>query len=362
MSLSRDKGKIENEILKQLDNSRNEHWDTILLFDLAAILVQNGNEKARNAIYDRYEKNLKAEYEFVETEVLVTLDGLKGLEFSAKVQGEEIELDSTYWADDYLLEVCKEHYPESSPKDYLKEKSQNNRYIKAFLSKVEEIDSLRAKGKTSSKRSLSQLLQLIDEGKSVPIIAGKWLKDEEVLKVANLLLSEKDDKGIQSYLRLLSRTQYPLDISNLLPFLNSTNDQIKHSILRILQQIEDHRIRELIEVNYTNHAFLYKHIELFVSNFLEKDINVLCHILDTLKDEEEFHSFGMVIKDIFNKNVTKHPGKLLNKLYMVNNCSICRESFIKTLISAQELSENILLEMKYDCEPEIRNLANTYME
>jgi hypothetical protein len=360
LSLSRDKEKIENEIFKQLDNPSNEHWDTILLFDLAAILAQNGNENARKVIYDRYEKNLKAEYDFVETEVLVTLDGLKGLEFAAKIQGKKIELDSTYWTDNYLIEVCKEHYPESSPKQYLEEKSQNNKYIGTFLSKIEEIESLRTKGKTSSKRSLSQLLQLIEEGKRVPIIAGKWLKDEEVLKVANLLLIEKDAKKIQPYLRLLSRTQYPLDISNLLPFLDTGNEGIKHSTLQILEKIEDYRIRELIDRNHTNITYLNEHIEFFVSNFLEKDIGVLCDILDTLESEEEIHSFGMVIRDIFDKNVIKHPSKLLDKLYKANNCSICREAFIKKLISAQQLSDKILREMRYDCEPDIRQLAETY--
>jgi hypothetical protein len=360
LSLSRDKEKIENEIFKQLDNPSNDHWDTILLFDLAAVLAQNGNENARKVIYDRYEKNLKAEYDFVETEVLVTLDGLKGLEFAANIQGEKIELDSTYWADNYLIEVCKEHYPESSPQKHLEEKSQNNKYIETFLSKIEEIESLRRKGKTINKRSLSQLLQLIEEGKTVPIISGKWLKDEEVLKVANLLLIEEDDKKIQPYLRLLSRTQYPLDISNLLPFLDTDNEGVKHSTLKILEKIEDYIIRELIDRNYTNYSYLNEHIEFFVSNFLEKDIGVLCDILDTLEDEEEIHSFGMVIRDIFDKNVIKHPSKLLNKLYMANNCSICRAAFIKKLISAQQLSDKILREMRYDCEPDIRQLADTY--
>jgi hypothetical protein len=216
LSLSREKGKIENEILNQLENPSKEHWDTILLFDLAARLAKNGNENAKQTIYTRYGINQKVKYDFVETEVLVTLDGLKGLEFAAQTQGKRIECDSTYWADDYLIEVCKEYYPESSPKEYLEEQSQNNRHIKTFLSKITEIESLRTKGETGGKRSLSQLLQLIEEGKRVPIIAGKWLKDEEVLKVADLLLSEKNDKKIQSYLRLLCRTQYPLDISNLL--------------------------------------------------------------------------------------------------------------------------------------------------
>lgn len=362
LSLSRDKEKIENEILKQLNNPSNEHWDTILLFDLAAILARKGNKSARKAIYDRYEKNLKAEYDFVETEVLVTLDGLEGLEFAAKIQGEKMESDSTYWADNYLIEVCKKHFPESSPKEYLEEKSQSNKYIETFLSKVEEIESLRTKGKTSSKRSLSQLLQLIEEGKRVPIIAGKWLKEEEILKAANLLLIEKDDKKIQQYLRLLSRAKYPLDISNLLPFLDTDNEGIKHSTLQILKKIEDYRIRELIDKNYTNFTYLNAHLEFFVSNFLEKDIGILCDILDTLEIEEEIHLFGMVIRDIFDKNFIKHPSKLLEKLYMVNNCSICREAFIKKLISAQQLSDEILREMRYDCEPDIRQLADTYHE
>ncbi|MGI0118257.1 hypothetical protein [Zooshikella sp. RANM57] len=363
LSLARNKEKIVNEIIRQLNSPNKEYWDIQLLFDLAAIIAKQGNQEAKKAIYQRYSNNLNPEFEFADTNVLVALDGLNGLKFVAETQGRKIELDHDYWVDDRQLQVCKEYFPESSPKNYLAQKAQSNKYINVYLTKIEEIESLRTENATiRGKRSLSQLLKLIDEGKRIPIIAGKWLTDEEVVSVAKLLLHEKDEKKIEAYLRLLLRAKYPLDISNLLPLLITDNKQIKHSILRILSKIKDNQIRELIDKNYTDLTYLNDHLEFFVSNFFEKDLKVLSRILDTLDDDDEIHYFGMIIKDIFDGNSIKHPRNLLVKLYSATNCSICRESFIKILISANQISDKILRELRYDCERDIRQLANEYTQ
>lgn len=363
MLLAKCKDKIEDEILIHLLNPNKDYWDITLLFELAFILVKNGNNKAKKAIYLRYSKNLIDCYELVEPDVLVILDGLKGLEFVAKIEGKMIEQDSSYWIDDHILEICKKYHPASSPIDYLKEKSKSNKYIKIFISELEDIKSLNdEKKRTSITKSLSELLELIDEGKSIPIISGKWLNDSEILVIANLLLEEKDDEKIKSYLRLLKWTKYPLEISSLLGLLQTNNENIKHSTLQLFKQIKNQRIRDLIENNYTNLSFLYSHLELFVSNFLEKDICVLCDILDTLRDEDSIHDFALIIMDIFDNNEIKNRTKLLNKLYSIGNCSLCRKSFINRLIESKELSKDILKEIKYDCEPDIRKIANTYIK
>jgi len=193
-------------------------------------------------------------------------------------------------------------------------------------------------------------------------MAGKWLTDKELQKVAGLLLKERDEKKILSYLRLLAQKEYPLDISNLLALLKTENKPIKHLTLRLLAKVKDKRLRELIDKNYTDLDYLYDNLELFVSNYVENDMAVLSHILDTLKQEDEIHSFGMIIRDIFDENVIKHPEKLLYKLYALTNCSTCRKSFIKILMSANQVTDKLLRELGYDCETDIRQLARNYQD
>ncbi len=92
------------------------------------------------------------------------------------------------------------------------------------------------------------------------------------------------------------------------------------------------------------------------------DLNVLCDILETLKHEEKIHYFGMVIQNIFENNAIKNSENILTRLYKESNCSVCREAFLQTLIRNQQISENLLREMQYDCEPEIRQLARQYSQ
>ena len=79
-----------------------------------------------------------------------------------------------------------------------------------------------------------------------------------------------------------------------------------------------------------------------------------------LEDQDDMHSFGMSIENILNNNSIEQPSIILNQLYKMNNCSICRESIIKILISQKDLSENILNELQYDCNEDIRELASNY--
>ena len=358
LSFAKNREKIIDEILMNLSSSNKEYWDVHLLFDLALLLAKEGNGLARKVIYKRYANNLSEDFECIDTDVLVKLDGLNGLEFVADIQGKQLDKDSNFWIDEWLLDICKEYFPKTSPKNYLIEKSHNNKYIELFLSEMEEFESKEDDSKKKSKLSLLELLDTVKRGENIPIISGKWLNEEELLNLVQILQKEEDEWKIQSYLRILKFAKYPLDISTLLPFLKVKNEQIKRSTLNILSKVKDEKIRELIDSNYSNLDFLFEHLRLFESNFLEKDMEVLFRIFNRLKDEDEIHFFGLVICAIARENTIENPKRLIEELYYVNNCSICRESFIKILMSTNQLSDKIYEELKYDCDSSIRQLSD----
>jgi len=360
LSLAQNTWVLINKIINRLNFPSTEYWDAKLLFDLLGIIAKEGSELARQALYQRYSNNLKNKYEFIDTNVLITLDGLKGLEFVADIQGKQLKLDPDDWVDDYPIQLCKKHFPNTDPENYLKEKSKTNHNIKEFLIKIKATNLFIKKDNIPF--SLQQLLNLIDLGKDVFSFMGKDLTEKNVLKLAQLLLNEKNSKKIQSYLSLLIRHKYPLDISNLLRLLEIEEQRVKNLTLRLLSKIKDKKIRTLIDLNYTNLTYLYNHLAFFVSNYLENDITVLSNILNTLETEEDIHSFGLIILDIFDQNMIENPKKLLYKLYYLNNCSICRESFIRKLMLANQISDKLLQELKYDCDNDIRQLANQYKQ
>lgn len=360
LKLSKNKEVIEDTVIENLLHAYEDGWDTTLLFDFGRVLAFNGNRKARKALYERYSKNIEPDYDFSETDALVLLDGLKGLEFTAEIQGKNIKLDSKYWIDDWLLEVCQEYYPSSSPKQYLIDKSLNNVHLHTYLSKLEETTSLRENRKPRPQWTFSSITELIRKRKPIGHYAGKNLKEHELIKLVGDFQKECDEKKIELYLRVFSKVKYLGDISYIISFISSKNSRIANLALSVLGHTNDPIIRDIIENNYTDLNFLKDNLQLFVSNYKFKDIDLLSCIIDHLKNEDETHSVVGDVIDILEYNTIEKPSKLLNPLYRINNCSICRKRMIKILMRSGDLSDDIFRELKHDCDEEIRELSSNY--
>lgn len=360
LTLAKNQEKIEDTIVDNLLHARENDWDTTLLFDLVRVLAFNGNQQARIALYERYSNNIEPNFDFTETDALVILDGIKGLEFTAEIQGKNIKLDSKYWVDNWLLEVCQEYYPSSSPKQYLIDKSKENIHIHRYLSELQETNSLRENLKPRPQWTLSQITELISKGKPIGANVGKNLKEDELIKLVDDFQKERDDKKIEIYLRIFSKVKYLGNISYIIPFISSENSRISYLALSVLSHTNHPIIRGIIENNYTDLNFLKDNMKLFVSNFKFKDIDILSSIVDLLKDEDEIHSVIGDVMDVLENNIIEKPSKLLNPLYKLNNCSICRKRMIKILMHSDDLSEIVFQELKYDCDEEIRELSNNY--
>ena len=160
---------------------------------------------------------------------------------------------------------------------------------------------------------------------------------------------------------MFAQVKYPGDISTIIPFLRSGNDRIAYFALSTLSKIKAPIIREIIDSNYQDLNFLKENLRLFVSNYKVKDIKILSNLIEHLEDEEDIHSVLGDLIEIFENNMIEKPGKLLNPFYRINNCSICRKSMIKILMLSKDLSDDIFQELKYDCDPDIRELSNNYV-
>lgn len=363
LSLASNKEILEDAIINNLLEPHEDDRDTELLFDLGKTLALNGHQKAKKALYQRYAKNSEPGYEFVDTDALVILDGIKGLEFSAEIQGKNILLDSKYWTCDWLIQICIENFPDNSPKQHLLDKSKNNIYLQKYLSKIDEINNLAENRKPDPEWSYSSISEFISKGKGnfVPPRAGKKLSKDELVKLTVDFQQASDKKSIETYLRLFAQVKYPGDISYIIPFLRSSNDRIVYLVLSTLSKIKDPIIRDIIESNYQDQNFLKANLRLFVSNYKAKDIKILSNLIEHLEDEDDIHSvLGDLIK-ILENNIIEKPGIVLNPFYRINNCSSCRKAMIKRLMLSKDVSGDIFQELKYDCDQDIRELSNNYV-
>jgi hypothetical protein len=113
-------------------------------------------------------------------------------------------------------------------------------------------------------------------------------------------------------------------------------------------------------IDNTSIKFLKDKIRLLVSNYRKRDIKLLLDICEKTQDEDEIHSFVSDVITVFENNKIEKPSVLLDKIYRINNCSLCRESMVEILISSNDLSEGILEELLFDSDLDIRKLAINY--
>src|SRR5690606_31751729 len=96
-SLSDKKEKIRKAILKGLSTEQSHTWNLTHLFDLAKFFAQQGDNEARQAIYDRFLNNPIEGSDWVGYSEIIELDGLNGLIFIAEKFGKYIDKNRDDW-------------------------------------------------------------------------------------------------------------------------------------------------------------------------------------------------------------------------------------------------------------------------
>jgi hypothetical protein len=365
ISLSKNKAQIIENIISRLQVSKNDDWDTLQLLELTKNLALTGNEKAKLSLYERYKNNLNPKYDFVETEALVDIDGFKGLCFSMEVIGQYLGINPDFWVDDFLLSHFKECFPQTNIEKELQEMANKNQYIKAYLD-CEDIQkwlgncTSNPKTREIKNYSYKEVSELIRTGKRFPITVGKRMNLEDIAKLVKDFERNESKQLNEPYLRAFIYTAYPGNIKHIISFLYSDNETEVHFAVSVLSQIKSNSIRIVIENSSVN--FLKNKVRLLVENYLDIDMNILLNIAEIIKDEDDIHCFVSDVIKVFENHKIEKPSRLINKLYGINNCSLCRESMVEILISSDDISKDILSELFFDSDLDIRQQAKDYRD
>ncbi len=147
ISISKQKDKIRKEVLQGLATEQNQTWNLTHLFDLAKIYAKNGDNEAREAIYDRFLNHPIDHSDWVGYSEILELDGLQGLFFIAEKFGKYIEQNPDDWQDDSIVRYFQEENPEVKVNEELKKASKKNKYIKLYLDTISKTKNEQKKHK-----------------------------------------------------------------------------------------------------------------------------------------------------------------------------------------------------------------------
>jgi hypothetical protein len=331
---------------------------------LARLFAANGNEQARIVTRKalRYDKEWNI---FIGAEEIILLEGIKGLIYVADTIGSKIISDPEYVEDDLLLKVAKKHLGEAIVSDCLAEASNINPRVDAYCKSVEALIRQREayNGRKIESYSYSEMRDLIDNPKRFSPAFNYWGKhasDDDILKAAEALLGERNTSRLIKYLKIFWQRPFPLDHEKIVAMAYSKNHHLVGAAIWALRNIKHDSVHALAVELLQRTPRNYDAIELLVQNYHEQDYHLLDDIVLEKHNKHRFHNISYPILGLFEKYNALNCMSIMVQIYKSNWCSSCRKRCIDIMVKNRAIPDWIVLECRYDCKLDIRQVIIDY--
>jgi hypothetical protein len=336
------------------------YWDTAHLFDLTRLFAQGGSAPAREALYERFERN-DAEEPFIGSHQIVALDGVQGLLVVLDRVGRYVADHPEYWVDDGMIRDAGENLGTEAVASAVRAAASANPHVRRFLEAVERRRQQAAGRRTPDYPNMtwSELKAAVvaDTPKVPRGRLGTWgwnAGDDALLVAASDLLAETDDRLVQAYLRVFDRRAFPLDPRRLVELAAAGGGETGTAALRALRHLRDDAVRSFAVDRLARADAGGDEVRLLVNNFRGGDERRIESLLDRQADEDAFHWPAHAAVDVFEANPQAEAGPSMLGVYERCRCSICRMGAVEVLLRRQEVPAWMLAECRHDSNPHVR--------
>lgn len=206
-------------------------------------------------------------------------------------------------------------------------------------SNIEDLSlCVRCLDKSYHNELIDYLLEINDKEKSIIIVKN--------LKISNKLFNEKIDQ--------------------LLELIKKYDLQHQAYFLDFLVRHKSKKLRSLAYKLIDNSTFKEHGIDLLISNHSKEDTEYLYRYFKSVSFNFNGHESHKCVSNIikyFNNGGKDEKIKSLLIYYYENNyCSYCRKEIIDIMKKFNLLTDEIITEMKYDCNYDIRKMAKKMLE
>lgn len=177
------------------------------------------------------------------------------------------------------------------------------------------------------------------------------LSVNEVEKLANEFLIEKNITRKKHYLSFFKKRKFPFDYQPILKIANSKrpkNSRLNEYAFECLQYFSVKEIRDIAIEKLKSEKNTADYLNLLVGNYEIGDYKILNVIADKSDDYDYIHSIVYGFLDIYKANKTKECKEPLEKIYHKMNCGIHRNDILEVLYENDVLSKELLTEMEFD--------------
>jgi hypothetical protein len=359
---SRHKDKIVKAILNNLRSEKKDYWGLEQMCDLAVLFDKAGVPEAKKALYSRFEKNGRPGYEFCGQNQVVKIDGLKGLLKVAEVAGKNLNKNKDAWEDSWVVDEFQKRNKSIDVYKELEKASRQNKNIKSYVNSINK-NKWKPFKKTKFKKFTYELVKQKIEDNKFRIIStdrANDLSDNEVKKLADDFLAEKEVSKKEAYLRFFSKRQFPYGFSPIFKIATSrpyNKSRLVEFALDALRYFSDKKIRKLALDNFKSRKNPCDYLSLLASNYKKGDHKVLTDIINRSNDYDYVHSLVYGLVDIYEFNPTPDCKLPLVTMYSKINCGIHRADIVKIMEANNVLPDDIRSELKFDSYVTVRELG-----
>lgn len=355
---------FENKIIEKLEKSKKLSIRTFNhLTDLLDQFAYDGSSRAKTVLEEQYQLLLnKKRFSSDDYEKLCNLirifNDLYGDKKIGKVLDDVYRYKLTHksfdvtnlWfiqsmvfnLDEVFISKIKAYFPEFDfeyNKNNIPVRLENVDMDDIRNSNIEDLSlCVRRLDKSYHNELIDYLLEINDKEKSIIIVKN--------LKISNKLFNEKIDQ--------------------LLELIKKYDLQHQAYFLDFLARHKSKKLRSLAYKLIDNSTFKEHGIDLLISNHSKEDTEYLYRYFKSVSfnfNGHESHEYVSNIIKYFNNGGKDEKIKSLLIYYYENNyCSYCRKEIIDIMKKFNLLTDEIITEMKYDCNYDIRKMAKKMLE
>jgi hypothetical protein len=340
---------------------KKDYWGLEQMCDLAVLLNNDGLIGAKEALYSRFEKKGRPNYEFCGQDQIIKVDGLKGLLKVAEVVGRSLNKNKDDWEDSWRVDEFQKKNKSIDVYKELEKASRKNKNIKAYFDSIKE-NKRKPYKKTKFKKFTYDLVKQKIEDNKFRIIStdrANDLSDREVKKLADDFLAEKELSKKEAYLRFFSKRQFPYGFKSIYKIATSRQGKKSRLIefaLDALRYFSSTKIRKLALDKLKTQKNPCDYLSLLVSNYKKGDQKILTDIINRSDDYDYVHSLVFGLIDIYESNPTKDCQLPLVTMYSKMNCGMHRADIVKIMQTNNVLPDSIRSELKFDSYGSVREL------
>ncbi|WP_170133448.1 hypothetical protein [Undibacterium pigrum] len=350
--------------MKKFSAKKQNDYGMDQLSDLVLYFHREGVVGAKEVLLKRFEKTFNNGYELYARDVLLEIEGMAGLIMAAEKVGQLPEQERADYEDRWRVDDFQKENKSVDVYAELTKAAEVNPAIKNYLDLILSVEPRKKYRRSKiAPYTLADVEEIVDEDDRFSRfwpsrIAG--MNPADIEKIARLALAEKDDNRKDIYLLFFDKTKFPFDYAPLLEMARQKsikkNRQILHAV-NALSHFKGDDIRTLALKKFARKKTPWEYLRLLINNYQAGDAKILLEIIQRSDNFHHMHDLVAGIIDIFAANPDPECKAPLEAMYYGMNCAIHRWSVIDLLNRNGVLSGEILEELAYDTDEDLRKLS-----